>query len=212
MADPSWWRGGRPPASPHGTPSLGALRTGQMSAVERAANDPRTGLSTLYFFAAGVTGAELSLTDTHLTVEWSEFRSCHFKQRVQPVLTQAGFAAQGSLGNSPALYRACTFERIRFKTLGGFSLGQARFENCTFLNCRWEGHFAKSADLEGCRFIGPMNGCVWFGEEGGDQSTARTVRGNDFSGTRFTANVAWRGRFPVDAQTWPQGFTPLTDA
>ena len=126
--------------------------------------------------------------------------------------TRAGFAAQGSLGNSPALYSGCTFERIRFKTLGGFSLGRARFEDCTFLNCRWEGHLAQHADLVGNRFIGPMSGCVRLGnDQAGDGAGPTTIQGNDFSETRFTPNVAWRSRFPLDAQRWPAGFVPVID-
>jgi hypothetical protein len=36
-----------------------------------------------------------------------------------------------------AVYRDCTFERIGFKGLGGLSMDRGRFENCTFVNCRW---------------------------------------------------------------------------
>jgi hypothetical protein len=98
--------------------------------------DDRDGLRDLYVFDARVTGADLAMNDVRLTVEWSEFEYCHFTQKVRPVLNEHGFAAQGSFANNPAVYRNCTFERVRFKILGGFSMGQALFEGCTFLKCR----------------------------------------------------------------------------
>lgn len=209
VADPTWWRGQRPPAGPRGKPAPAALRTGDLSSVPPGPDDPRTGLSSLYFFEALVNGAEVVLTDVALAVEWSQFLGCHFRQRVKPVTTGAGFAAQGSFGNSPALYRGCTFERIRFKTLGGFTLGQARFEDCTFLNCRWEGHLSRHADLVGNRF---MNGCVWFGNDRlGDGVGPTEIHGNDFSQTTFTPNVGWRGVFPLEAQRWPEDSVPVAD-
>jgi hypothetical protein len=83
----------------------------------------------------------------------------------RPALNNNGFAAQGSLGNSPSLFRSCTFERVRFKTLGGFNLGQAWFDDCRFVDCLWEGHFALSASLVNCTFTGRMNGCAWSAEQ-----------------------------------------------
>lgn len=151
----------------------------------------------------------MRLDDVALAVEWSEFHGWHLRQRVRPVLNARGFAAQGSFGNSPAVYRDCTFERIRFKGLGGFSMGRGWFENCVFVNCRWEGHFAHNAGLVSNRFIGRMNGCVWFGHSAsGDRNI---IRGNDFTQTEFTSNVGWRSDFPVPDQHWPTAYAPLID-
>jgi len=146
-------------------------------------------------------------------VAWSEFDGCTFHQRVRPVLNESGFAAQGSFGNAPAIYRSCTFERVRFKGLGGFSLSQARFEDCTFLNCRWDGHFAHSADLIRCRFVGRMNGCVWFGDDvrdtPGKPFRRNEIVDNDFTETLFTDNVDWRFNYPAEAQLFPTGYRPV---
>jgi hypothetical protein len=111
------------------------------------------------------------------------------------------------------IYRNCTFDRIRFKALSGFSMLSARFEDCTFVNCRWEGHFAKDADLVNCTFIGRMNGCVWFGEGTGPDRTKRrnVIHGNDFTQTQFTDNVGWRSGFPISEQMWPDGYVPRID-
>lgn len=87
-------------------------------------------------------------------------------------------------------------------------MSRATFEDCTFVNCRWEGHFANDAWLINNRFIGKMNGCVWFGA--GDVGR-NVIAGNNFSETIFTTNVAFRNAFPVDDQTWPDGYEPLED-
>jgi hypothetical protein len=166
-------------------------------------------LHALYFFRARVRDIEIALSDTHLSVEWSQFDGCHFRQRVRPVLNADGFAAQGSFGNSPTVYRECTFERVRFKQLGGFSMGQSRFERCTFVNCRWEGNFAHQADLIDNTFVGRMNGCVWFGQSAAGRRNV--IHGNDFSAATLGENVAWRGDFPLKDQRWPAGFSPLVD-
>jgi hypothetical protein len=213
MLDREWWRGGRPTAEPVGSPTQEALRTGPISAL--TAGPPNSAHARpLYFFRAEVDDAEVSLDDVHLAVEWSEFDHCHFRQRARQVTNAHNFAAQGSFANRPSIYRDCTFERIRFKTLGGFTLGQATFENCSFLNCRWEGHFAFDADLIGCTFEGKMNGCVWNGH-GRPTADGRTrkniIRDNDFTRTVFTANVAWRSAFPVDEQCFPEGHQAVVD-
>lgn len=213
--DPEWWRGAKPPddVPSQWLSSRDECITGSHLGMLETPEPDSTGLRRLTFFRARVRGVELSLNDAHLTVAWSEFEQCHFRQRVRPVTNGQGFAAQGSLGAGPASYRGCTFERVRFKGMGGFSLGRARFEDCTFVNCRWEGHFAHDADLVDCTFIGRMNGCVWFGH-GRDHDGSRranVLRGNDFRQTDFTDNVGWRSDFPIREQSWPVGFTPHVD-
>jgi hypothetical protein len=151
---------------------------------------------------------ELVLNEVSLAVEWSEFTDCHFRQRVKPIINDYGLSAQGSFANRPALYRNCVFERVRFKQLGGFNLTRGWYEGCTFLNCRWEGHFAMQACLVDCTFIGRMNGCVWFGAS---DHGANVVRNNDFSQVQFTDNVAWRRSFPLGDQQWPDGFAARVD-
>lgn len=213
--DPDWWRGQKPP---HTVPvEWGWGNDGWITGRQEGALDGvhalESGQRRIAYFRAEVRDMELWLNDVHLAVTWSEFDNCHFRQRVRPVLNEYGVAAQGSFGNRPSIYRNCTFERIRFKGLGGFSMMSARFEDCTFVNCRWEGHFAHNADLLSCTFIGRMNGCVWFGQDVGPGNTERrnVIRGNDFTQTQFTDNVAWRFGFPISDQHWPPGFVPCID-
>lgn len=182
------------------------MLTGEVHAEDLAAAPvTNSGLRGVRLFRARLVREDLDLTDLHLHVRWSELEDCRISQRVRPVLNEHGMAAQGSLGAAPSVYRRCTFTRVRFKTAGGFSLGQARFEECRFESCRWEGAFAHAADLLDCTFTGRMNGCVWFGE---DRRTGRRneVRGNDFSGVDFTGNVGWRADFPFAEQAWPEGY------
>jgi hypothetical protein len=204
---PDWWRGERAPEAYDGPrPVL----TGPMLDLDLdQLPENAIGLREIRFFRARARGLELSLTDASLHVRWSQFDGCRFHQRVRPVCNAAGYAAQGSFGSSPSIYRSCVFERIRFKLMGGFSMGRARFEDCTFVNCRWEGAFGHQADLVDCRFIGRMNGCVWFGEDRRDPQRVRVndIRGNDFTETVFTDNVGWRHDFPVDRQHFPAGYS-----
>ncbi len=212
--DPAWWRGESPSTHPRGFPPAGSLLTGPVRTLPGTTSVLTDPLQELNFFAAEASGVELWLTGVHLTVEWSEFDRCSFRQRGRPVLNAGGVAAQGCFGNTPAVYRNCTFDRVRFKTLGGFTTGRATFEDCTFLNCRWEGHFAYETQLIRCRFTGRMNGCVWGGDpsDTGDAATRpNVITGNDFRGATITDNVGWRAAFPLADQIWPAGYTPVPD-
>lgn len=204
---PDWWRGQVPAESPRGGARNG-VQEGSLSDFHLPAVQEGIGLRDIHAFGARVAGAELSLTDVQLTVEWSEFHDCRFTQAVKPVLNHYGVAAQGSFAISPAVYRNCTFHRIRFKQLGGFSLGHATFEDCVFVDCRWEGHFAHNAWLINNRFVGRMNGCAWFGR--GDDGV-NLIEGNDFTQAAITTNTGFREGFPVDKQAWPPDYYPSVD-
>ena len=208
---PDWWRGRRPPEVYDGPRPV--LQGPLFSLdVDQLPQNDHTGLRQLRLFRARARGLDVPLTEASLHVRWSEFDGCRFQQRVRPVLNAAGIAAQRSFGVEPSIYRSCTLERVRFKLLGGFSMGKARFEGCTFLNCRWEGAFAHHADIVGCEFVGKMNGCVWFGEDRRDPHRLRVneIGGNDFTGVVFSQNVSWRHNFPVERQRFPPGYTPTS--
>ena len=160
-------------------------------------------------FDARVTGVQLALTDIHLTVEWSQFDDCHFTQRVRPVLNAQGIAAQGSFAITPSIYRRCTFERVRFNMLSGFSLGRAVFEGCTFVNCRLGG------PLRPRRLAGRQP--VPRSDEWLRLVRARPGRDQPHRRQRLRRNrvhaptTAFRDGFPIDAQAWPDGYRPLVD-
>src|ERR1700754_5120105 len=104
--EPAWWRGEKPTEAPR--VDAGVI-TGDVSAITYPSANPLTGQASLYFFRAALRNTELSLDDVHLVVEWSEFHECRFRQFVKPILNELGFAAQGTFGSSPAIYRGCTF-------------------------------------------------------------------------------------------------------
>lgn len=210
MADvPAWWRGLIPPTEHEGYRPVYTGFVGSLGPDQVPAADPN-GLVPLHFFRAHAVGLDVSLTRVHLLARWSEFDGCRFHQRVRPVLNDQGVAAQGGFGAGPSIYRGCSFERVRFKALGGFTLGQGRFEDCTFVDCRWEGHFAHDADLVACRFIGRMNGCVWFGagRDRDGRPRRNVIEGNDFTRAILTDNVGWRASFPFGSQAFPPGYLP----
>lgn len=171
------------------------------------------GLRPVVLVEAHLEGVVLDLSEVELTVGWSRFDDCRFAQRVRPVLNEHGIAAQGSLASGPSLYRGCTFERVRFKWLGGFTTGRSRFEGCRFVSCRWEGHFDYESDYLGCTFTGRINGCAWGGAQGAGPDAGRRneIVGNDFSGAVITDDVGWRFGYPVGDQVWPEGFVPRLD-
>ena len=207
VSRPDWWRGETPSGAPRGVPGPG-LVSGAVEELPWVEIDPVSGLRRRYFFSAAVSDTFLCLDNVGLTVEWSEFTNVHFRQKNRPITNELGLSAQGSFGNSPAYYRNCVFEGVRFKQLGGFTLSRGWFEGCKFINCRWEGHFAMSASLVDCSFSGRMNGCAWFGDS---ERGPNIHRGNDYSAVQFTDNVAWRYSFPVADQKWPEGYVPLLD-
>lgn len=160
-------------------------------------------------------GLTIALDDRHLLACRSAFDDCTFTQRRSgPVLNASGAAAQGTLGwaHGPSVYRRCRFVGVRFKTLGGFSMGAATFEDCLFDRCRFNGHFAYAADLINCRFLGKIDGCAWYGTDPEHEGGRRNdIRGNDFTEAVITPNVGWRGDFDLDAQLWPEGIVPTVE-
>jgi hypothetical protein len=128
-----WWRNQEPPdAVPDGWGwDHGAWISGTHIGTLPEPGPAQGGLIARLFFRARISDVDLVLNDVQLAAAWSQFDRCLFRQRVRPVLNEYGVAAQGSFGNRPTLYRDCTFERVRFKQLGGFSMHSARFERCT---------------------------------------------------------------------------------
>lgn len=57
-----------------------------------------------------------------------------------------------------------------------------------------------------------MDGCVWFGADADGPSGRRNeLDDNDFTQVLFGENVAWRSRFPLARQRFPEGFVPRVD-
>lgn len=203
-----WLRGEEPgpwldPAA--GAPITGAVPAGSVAAVPADAAE----LVPLRFDRAIADGLVIPLDARAIAVGWSQFEQCRFTQRRSGrALLPDGTAPQGSFGARPSLYRRCVFVGVRFKALGGFSLGRATYEECVFENCRWSGHLHHDADLLRCRFVGAMDGCVWLGVGGEPVARPNRFEGNDFREARIGANVGWRGSLDLDGQMWPPGYLP----
>jgi len=209
---PDWWRGTTPQRLPSygGTPVGGEIR--EFDAARFPVNNTSL-LRSLYFQEARASGIEIELDEVSLTVCWSKFERCTFRQR-SGRLNAYGFAPQGSFGNRPSIYLDCIFAGVRFKTLGRFVTGAARFVRCRFERCHFHGHFSRGADYIECTFTGRIDGCVWFGTvPPGDTEAGRrnVITGNDFTGAVLGPNIGWRDGFDFSAQRWPVGYQPAVE-
>jgi hypothetical protein len=208
---PEWWRG----TTPKRLPSYGgALLSGEILEFD-VASFPLDGTSLLRaisFQEAAACGINIELDELSLAVCWSEFERCTVRQR-SGRLNAKGLAPQGSFGNRPSLYRDCTFTGVRFKTLGRFITGSARFVGCRFDRCHFNGHFSLTTDYIDCTFTGKIDGCAWSGTvPAGDAEAGRrnVITGNDFTGAELV-NVGWRDDFDFSAQRWPAGYQPTAE-
>src|SRR4029079_9926347 len=86
-------------------------------------------------------GVRFLLNDVDVSFAGSSFDDCVFEQK-------RSWLAAGALGHISArcVYRRCTFVGVHFG-LRGFSLGWARFEDCTFDHCRTGHLYSVRADL-----------------------------------------------------------------
>jgi hypothetical protein len=86
-----------------------------------------------------------------------------------------------------------------------FTLGEARFEDCTFLDARIRGWLAHEADFVGCRFRGTIDLCRFFGRAP-DRRWFRIKR-NEYRGNDFReVELIWssfEAGIPIDEQLWP---------
>jgi hypothetical protein len=210
---PDWWRGTLPQKLPvygGGKSIRGEVREFDSAQVPAGKYSL---LRPVFFQQAIAAGVEVELDGLFLSVAWSEFDRCTFRQRSGRLNAQ-GEAAQGSFGNRPSIYRDCDFVGVRFGNLRRFSTGAARFQRCRFDRCHFNGHFSRNTDYVDCVFTGKMDGCVWYGTvpHGDDDAGRRNViTGNDFSSAVLGSNVGWRGDFDFSAQRWPDGYLPAAE-
>jgi hypothetical protein len=199
---PDWWRGQTPDTIPVWTPETvvitGAVTKLDLGAVPLGSEHLRT----VRFDQADCSGFDLPLDELHLVTMWSSFVECRFHQRSRR-LHREGAEPQGSFATRPSVYRYCSFVGVRLRLRAGFSVGQARFEDCTFERCRFEEHFSFEADYVRCKFVGPMKTAVFYGRS---PRTGRRndIADNDFTGASLSDNVGWRGDFPLERQRWPR--------
>ena len=110
--------------------------------------------------------------------------------------------ASGSFGHTSArcFYRRCRFVGVDFG-VRGFSLGWARFEDCTFEGCRTQHLFSVRADLVGCCFVGRMEDAQFLGA---DPATGipNEVTDNDFTDAQL-GRVSFQSGARPEQQLWP---------
>jgi uncharacterized protein YjbI with pentapeptide repeats len=122
------------------------------------------------------------------------------------------------LGWRRSVYRRYSFDGASLRQIGGtnsalfmaFSLGEARFEDCTFLDAKIRGWLAHDAEFVGCRFRGTIDRCRFFGR-GIERRFLRFLppkrneyRGNDFREAEFVWS-SFEGGIPIAEQLWPEG-------
>ena len=165
-------------------------------------------MATYAFDGAVARQARFDLTDVHLTVQNSQFDECAFRQLRRPA--SDGTWGQGSLARRVSVYRGCTFEGVRFRAREGFSVGVARFEQCTFQQCDFGEHFSFCADYIECVFVGPVQRAVFYGAAPDGHSCDGKVnvfQGNDFAEAELV-DVGFRGGVDLGAQRWTDGLDP----
>jgi uncharacterized protein YjbI with pentapeptide repeats len=111
------------------------------------------------------------------------------------------------------VYRRCTFDRAELhqvhamnsQRMMAFRLSEARFEDCTFLDAKIRGWLAHEADFVGCRFLGTIDRCRFFGRAP-DRRWFRIkrneYRGNDFRDVEFIWS-SFEAGIPIEDQLWP---------
>jgi uncharacterized protein YjbI with pentapeptide repeats len=143
-----------------------------------------------------------------LLVNASLFEDCDF--------SRATFHT-AQLGWRRSVYRRCSFDRASLRQILGksplmmaFSLGEARFEECTFVDAKIRGWLAHDAEFVGCRFRGTIDRCRFFGTQlerrwfGLRPPRRNEYRGNDFREVEFVWSSFECG-IPIGEQFWPEG-------
>ncbi|MEO8061135.1 MAG: hypothetical protein ABI821_00155 [Pseudomonadota bacterium] len=166
-------------------------------------------------------GEHLLLENRHLTGEkfsgrklasfssaGCTFERCSFAKLTAPHVVLA-------CGKETSYYIDCIFDGTRFRHL---SMGQARFERCSFLDVRIGNLFCHSTELVDCKFSGVMRGGAIYGRVVGIDAEFTTrrvneIRGNDFSAMKLS-DVSFRQGVDLSLQKLPvgDGYLHLPDA
>jgi hypothetical protein len=115
--------------------------------------------------------------------------------------------AAGLLGRCPSTYQDCTFDHLDFGLGdGGFLLGEARFERCTFRYCSYRWFRSTHADFIDCTFIGVMQSAWFWGATPlGDEWPRRNqFTGNDLSRAK-PRRVVFRNGVDLSTNRLPEG-------
>ena len=136
------------------------------------------------------------LKDVNLNVVGGTFSDCVFEQK----RTWLAGGAFGTAWAAQSLYRRCRFVGVDFG-LRGFWLGRARFEDCTFEQCRTDHLYAVRSDLIGCRFVGPVTHAQFLGA---DPATGipNEIRDNNFSAAQL-GRISFQAGARPEQQLWP---------
>jgi hypothetical protein len=156
---------------------------------------------------------QVTAVDGEFTLDNLAWDPCHstrcvFRQAGKPPNPTACYSgAQGLFGRCPSVYQDCTFDHVDFGGRGGgFLLGEARFERCTFRYCRYRWFWASHADFIDCTFIGVMQSAWFWGTtpQGDERPRRNQFTGNDLSRAR-PRRVLFRNGVDLSANRLPEG-------
>jgi hypothetical protein len=138
----------------------------------------------------------------------SSYTGCVFRQTGKPTNQTPGYSgAQGDFGHCPSVYQDCTFDHVDFGLRGGgFLLGEARFERCTFRYCGYRWFRATHADFIDCTFIGVMQSAWFWGAtpKGDERPRRNQFSGNDLSRAK-PRRVLFRNGLDLSTNRLPEG-------
>ena len=140
-----------------------------------------------------------------LTVSGCRFEDCDF--------TNAVFHVAALGWGSQTVYRRCSFQAAKLRQVLGrsplmmaFTLGDARFEECSFRDATIRGWLAHEAEFVDCGFRGKIDRCRFFGRRVDRPWFGRRkneYRGNDFREVEFVWS-SFEDGIPIGAQLWPE--------
>jgi hypothetical protein len=138
----------------------------------------------------------------------SSYSRCVFRQAGKSTNPTAGDrGAQGLFGHCPSVYQDCTFDHVDFGLRGGgFDVGEARFERCTFRYCSYRWFRSSHADFIDCTFIGVMQSAWFWGTTpvGEERPLRNRFTGNDLSRAK-PRRVLFRNGVDLSSNRLPEG-------
>lgn len=159
---------------------------------------------------------QVTAVDGEFTLDNLFWSSCHsfytrcvFRQTSKATSKTQSWQdrAGGLLGHCPSTYQDCTFDHVDFGLRdGGFDLGEACFERCTFRYCSYRRFRSTHADFIDCTFIGVMQSAWFWGAtpQGDERPRRNQFTGNDLSRAK-PRRVLFRNGVDLSTSRLPEG-------
>jgi hypothetical protein len=154
---------------------------------------------------------EFTLDNLYWSSCHSSYTRCVFRQTGKATsktpTSRWRASARGNLGRCPSTYQDRTFDHVDFGLRdGGFLLGEARFERCTFRYCSYRWFRSTHADFIDCTFIGVMQSAWFWGAtpQGDERPRRNQFTGNDLSRAK-PRRVEFRNGLDLSTNRLPEG-------